>query len=184
MTNDQGSDAAAIQPTSFEDLIKKVHDKDICGECGGCVSFCSAADIGAIEMRENEPPHYSNQENCLHCGICYLICPSTFELDKDLNKRFDFKAPIGNYSKVLSVQASDPDIQTKGTDGGAVTATLLALLENNLIDGAIVSKQISPFQRIPFFAKNKEEILESAGTYYDPLRSSESTTLLSRLFQN
>ena len=33
------------KPKSFEDLIKEVHEKGICGECGGCVSFCSAAEI-------------------------------------------------------------------------------------------------------------------------------------------
>lgn len=24
---------------SFKDLIKEIHDKDICQQCGGCVSF-------------------------------------------------------------------------------------------------------------------------------------------------
>jgi len=154
-------------PKSFDDLIKDVHERNICGECGGCVSFCSAADIGAIEMTQEGPPHYSNKENCLHCGICYLICPSTFELDRELYERFDYKDPIGNWSKVLTLQASDPEIRKRATDGGAVTATLLALLENNLIDGALVSKRIGPFKRVPFFARTKQDIIEAAGISYD-----------------
>ncbi|MFX1279891.1 MAG: Coenzyme F420 hydrogenase/dehydrogenase, beta subunit C-terminal domain [Promethearchaeota archaeon] len=167
MAEDPQTKKSDVMPKSFEDLIKQVHEKDICGECGGCVSFCSAADIGAIEMSEEGPPHYSNKDNCLHCGICYLICPETFELDKGLNIKYEYKPPIGNWIKILTAQASDPKIREVATDGGVVTAILISLLENNLINGALISKRINSFQRIPFFAKTREEILEAAGTYYD-----------------
>ena len=167
MAKDPTPKMSDIMPKSFEDLIKDVHEKDICGECGGCVSFCTAAEIGAIEMTEHGPPHYSNEENCLHCGICYLICPETFELDNELNRKYDFKPPIGNWLKIVTAQAKDPKIREIATDGGVVTAILIALLENNLINGALISKRVSSFQRIPFFAKSREEILEAAGTYYD-----------------
>ncbi len=167
MTDNHSLNINEESPKSFEDLIKEVHEKDICGECGGCVSFCSAADIGAIEMTEDGPPHYSNEENCLHCGICYLICPETFELNSELNKKYNFKPPIGHWTKVVSAQAKNPKIREVATDGGVVTAILIALLDNNLINGALISKRINSFQRIPFFAKNKEEILEAAGTYYE-----------------
>jgi len=167
MTDNHSLNLNEELPKSFEDLIKEVHEKDICGECGGCVSFCSAADIGAIEMTEDGPPHYSNEENCLHCGICYLICPETFELNSELNKKYNFKPPIGHWAKIVSAQAKSPKIRKVATDGGVVTAILIALLENNLINGALISKRINSFQRIPFFAKSKEEILEAAGTYYE-----------------
>ena len=161
MAEDPTTKRSDIKPKSFEDLIKDVHEKDICGECGGCVSFCSAAEIGAIEMTEDGPPHYSNKDNCLHCGICYLICPETFELDNELNKKYNFRAPIGNWLKIVSAQAKDPKIREVATDGGVVTAILIALLENNLINGALISKRISSFQRIPFFSQKKQEIIDS-----------------------
>ncbi|MFX1376454.1 MAG: Coenzyme F420 hydrogenase/dehydrogenase, beta subunit C-terminal domain [Promethearchaeota archaeon] len=167
MAEEPTAKKSEVMPKSFEDLIKDVHEKDICGECGGCVSFCSAAEIGAIEMTEDGPPHYSNKDNCLHCGICYLICPETFELDDELNKKYDYKPPIGNWLKIATAQAKDPKIREIATDGGVVTAILIALLENNLINGALISKKINSFQRIPYFAKTKEDILEAAGTYYD-----------------
>ncbi|MBY8992007.1 MAG: Coenzyme F420 hydrogenase/dehydrogenase, beta subunit C-terminal domain [Candidatus Lokiarchaeota archaeon] len=167
MAEEPTAKRSEVKPKSFEDLIKDVHEKDICGECGGCVSFCSAAEIGAIEMTEDGPPHYANKDNCLHCGICYLICPETFELDKELNKKYDFRAPIGNWLKIVTAQAKDPRIREVATDGGVVTAILIALLEDNLINGALISKRINSFQRVPFFATSKEEILEAAGTYYD-----------------
>ncbi|MFX0175757.1 MAG: Coenzyme F420 hydrogenase/dehydrogenase, beta subunit C-terminal domain [Candidatus Hodarchaeota archaeon] len=156
-----------VIPKSFEDLIKDVHEPGICGVCGGCVSFCSASEIKAIEMSESGPPRYYNKDNCLHCGICYLVCPQTHVLDEELNKRFNYKVSIGNWAKIASGQATSDEIRKKATDGGVVTAILSYLLDKNLIKGAIVSKKEGPFNRVPFFAKTKEDLLEAAGSHYD-----------------
>ncbi|HME51678.1 MAG TPA: Coenzyme F420 hydrogenase/dehydrogenase, beta subunit C-terminal domain [Candidatus Lokiarchaeia archaeon] len=155
-----------VQPKSFEDLIKDVHEKGLCGECGGCVSFCSASELKAIEMSETGPPRYINKDNCLHCGICYLICPQTDVMNEELNAKFDYKPPIGNWVKVASSKAVSSDIVAKATDGGTVTALLVYLLDHNLIDGAIVSMRIGPFMRIPFFAKTREELIEASGSHF------------------
>ncbi|MFW9781102.1 MAG: Coenzyme F420 hydrogenase/dehydrogenase, beta subunit C-terminal domain [Candidatus Heimdallarchaeota archaeon] len=156
-----------VIPKSFEDLIKDVHEPGICGECGGCVSFCSAHDIKAIEMPDEGPPRYYNKENCLKCGICYLVCPQTHVLDEELNKKFNYKTSIGNWVKITSAQANSKEIREKATDGGVVTAVLIYLLEKNLINGAIVSKKEGPFNRFPFFATTKEDLIEAAGSHYD-----------------
>ena len=163
----ENQNSKEVVPKSFEDLIKEVHDIGICGECGGCVSFCSAADLGAIKMSEDGPPQYIDKDNCLHCGICYLICPEIHELNKELNERYKFKFPIGNWLKIVTSKATNLEIQKAGTDGGVVTSILIAMLENNLIDGALVSKRINPFQREPFLATTKEELIEAAGTKFD-----------------
>jgi len=156
-----------VLPKSFEDLIKEVHEAGICGECGGCVSFCSADEIKAIEMSESGPPRYYNKDNCLHCGICYLVCPQTHILDKELNERYMYKVSIGNYTKVASCKTTSDEIHKNASDGGVVTAILTYLLDKKLISGAIVSKRDGPFNRIPFFATTKEELIEAAGSHYD-----------------
>jgi coenzyme F420 hydrogenase subunit beta len=156
-----------VIPKSFEDLIKDVHELGICGECGGCVSFCSAGDIKAIEMSVSGPPKYYNKDNCLKCGICYLVCPQTHVLDEELNKRFQYKTSIGNWAKITSCQATSSAIRKQASDGGAVTAILSYLIDKNLINGAIVSKREGPFNRVPFFATSKEELIEAAGSHYD-----------------
>ncbi len=156
-----------VLPKSFEDLIKDVHEPGICGECGGCVSFCSADEIKAIEMSESGPPRYYNKDNCLHCGICYLVCPQTHVLDIELNKRFNYKVSIGNCEKVTSSQATSEEIRKNATDGGVITGILTYLLDKNLINGAIVSRREGPFNRVPFFATSKEELIEAAGSHYD-----------------
>ncbi len=156
-----------VIPKSFEDLIKDVHEPGICGECGGCVSFCSAGDIKAIEMSVSGPPKYYNKDNCLKCGICYLVCPQTHVLDDELNKKFNYKTSIGNWAKITSCQATSDLIRKQASDGGAVTAILTYLLDKNLINGAIVSKKEGPFNRVPFFASTKQELIEAAGSHYD-----------------
>jgi coenzyme F420 hydrogenase subunit beta len=156
-----------VIPKSFEDLIKEVHELGICGECGGCVSFCSAGELHAIEMSESGPPHYANKDNCLHCGICYLVCPQTHILDKELNKKYKYKVSIGNWRKITSSQATSSEIRINATDGGVVTALLIYLLEKNLINGAMVSKKEGLFNRFPYFATTKQELIDAAGSHYD-----------------
>ncbi|MFW9936617.1 MAG: Coenzyme F420 hydrogenase/dehydrogenase, beta subunit C-terminal domain [Candidatus Thorarchaeota archaeon] len=156
-----------VIPKSFEDLIKDVHEQGICGFCGGCVSFCSASEIKAIEMSESGPPRYYNKDNCLHCGICYLVCPQTHVLDKELNEKYKYKVSIGNWTKITTSQSTSDEIRARATDGGVVTGILTYLLDKNLIKGAIVSKKEGPFNRVPFFARSKEDLIEAAGSHYD-----------------
>jgi len=153
---------------NFEDLIEEVHQKGICQQCGGCVSFCNSMEYDVIGYKEpNSPPEFINKENCLKCGICYHICPQTHVLDDDLNRTFnllDFSSmPLGNICDLYSCQSIDSDFLRHGTDGGVVNALLNFMFEEKLIDGAIVAKTKAPFSREPFLAKNKEDLLSTSG---------------------
>ncbi|MFX1447971.1 MAG: Coenzyme F420 hydrogenase/dehydrogenase, beta subunit C-terminal domain [Promethearchaeota archaeon] len=153
---------------SFEDLIEEVHNKGICQQCGGCVSFCNSMDYDVIGYKEpNSPPVFINKENCLKCGICYHICPQTHVLEDDLNRIFnllDFSSmPLGNICDLYSCQSVDSDLLRHGTDGGVVNALLNFMFQEKLIDGAIVAKTKAPFSREPFFAKSKEDLLSASG---------------------
>ena len=157
---------------TFEDLMKEVHEKGICQECGGCVSFCSSAEYDIIGFKDPySPPEYIHKDQCLECGICYYICPQTHILDEELNKKYkftDFNAmPIGHYQDIYSCQATDNEFLENGTDGGVVNSILDFLIEKSLIDGAIVSKTYSPFSREASFAQNKTDLLQCSGTKLD-----------------
>ncbi len=154
---------------TFQDLIKEVHEKGICQECGGCTSFCSATFENVIGFKEPfSPPEYINKEECLECGICYYICPQTHVLDEDLNKTYQFtnfaSMPLGNFEDIYSCQTNDPEFLKIGTDGGIVNTIINYLLENKIIDGAIVSKFDAPFSRESMFADNKDELFKASGT--------------------
>jgi len=157
---------------TFQDLIEEVHNKGICQECGGCVSFCSSAEFDVIGLRDPyTPPEYINKDKCLECGICYYICPQTHILDDDLNKTYKFKdftsMPIGSYIDIYSCQASDKEFLEHGTDGGVVNSIINFLIEKRLIDGAVVSRTDAPFSREATFADSKYDLLKASGAKLD-----------------
>jgi coenzyme F420 hydrogenase subunit beta len=151
---------------TFADLAKEVVERGICGKCGGCVSFCSAGELNALEMGKNEVPRYLNEDNCIKCGICYLICPQTDTLDIELQEKFGRKSTMEDYRRITSAQTTDKKIREVCTDGGVVTSILLYLLERNLINGAIVSKKTGRFARKAIVARTPEELIEAAGSAF------------------
>lgn len=158
-----------ITSKSFEDLIKEVHEKGICQECGGCVSFCSSAEYDIIGFKDPySPPVYIHKDQCLECGICYYICPQTHILDSELSETYEFSGypsmPLGNVRAIYSCQAKDETFLKVGTDGGVVNSIINFLLEKKQIEGAVVSKTDAPLLRKAAFATNKEDLINSAGT--------------------
>lgn len=151
---------------SFDFLQKDVIDRGICGRCGGCVSFCTANRIGALEAGEDGLPRYKNREECLECGLCYLICPQTADLNEDMKEHFNWKAPIGQVADAFSMRAADTQIWDVATDGGVVTALLIDMLQNDVIDGAVVSRREGIFNRQSVVATTPEELIEAAGSSF------------------
>jgi len=151
---------------SFRDLAREVVEKGICGKCGGCVSFCSAGEFNALKIGENDLPQYINEDNCLKCGICYLICPQTDTLNVELQEKFGWKLPIGDFQRITSARTTNKEIKGICTDGGVVTSLLLYLLDRNLINGVLVSKKTGRFARKAIIARTPEELIEAAGSTF------------------
>lgn len=154
---------------TFFDLKQEVRAKGLCHGCGGCVTFCTAINYGALTMGDDHIPRYKSVEKCIDCGLCYKICPAVDELDDQVKRNVEWSAPMGRILQVSVAQAKDKQIQQRGTDGGVVTSLLLHLLERGHIDGAIVSKQ-TPEGRKPWLATSPEEIIEAAGSHFDNLQ--------------
>ncbi len=147
---------------TFRDLQEEVVRKGICTQCGACVSFCSAGRLNALELDEDGFPRYADEDKCLRCGICYLICPLTGDLDVEVRRRFGWRPPVGTVQTITSARATDAAILSVAADGGVVTALLLYMLENYLIQGAIVSRKTTPFTREPLIATSREELISAA----------------------
>jgi coenzyme F420 hydrogenase subunit beta len=150
----------------FSDLQQDVIAKGLCGKCGGCYSFCSAGELNAIHIGPDELPAFSDESKCIKCGICHLICPQTTTLNQDLKQKFGWEVPIGVVREITSARTTDPRIAKVCTDGGVVTALLTYLLDQALIEGAIVSKKIDPITRQAVMAFTRNEIISAAGSGY------------------
>ena len=151
----------------FRHLKTEVQDRNFCGKCGGCVSFCSAGNLGALGVDPEGMPVLVDESKCLQCGICYMICPNTYDLDEEVKKKTNWEAPIGQIKDLASAQTTNPVVAGRCTDGGVVTSLLIYLLDNHLIDGALVSRSDGPFHRSPMLATTGEEIVSAAGSHYD-----------------
>ena len=154
----------STQQRSFDDLQRDVISTGSCSQCGGCVSFCSANRLGALEISPDGVPKYLDEEKCLKCGLCYSICTQIDELDQELEEKFDWVPPMGRYGRVASARTTNHEIRNVCTDGGVVTSLLMYMLDYNLIDGAVVSRFVGPFNRVPVIATDREDILNSAGS--------------------
>jgi coenzyme F420 hydrogenase subunit beta len=152
---------------TFHDLEREVQRYNFCGKCGGCVAFCSADNLGALKVGPDGMPVFADEEKCLKCGICYMICPNIRDLDEELKKKTKWEPPIGPIKDLVSAQTTNPTVGERCTDGGVVTSLLLYLLDNHMIDGALVSKSDGPFHRGPMLATSGEEVVSASGSHYD-----------------
>lgn len=152
---------------TFFNLIQEVQKPGLCHRCGGCVTFCTAINYGALELDEDGKPRYADMEKCIECGLCYSICPEIGEYEDEVRRRAAWSEPNGRIIETTVARAADPEVRKVATDGGVVTAMLLHLFENGRIDGAIVARQGESFARTPALAVSKEDILSAAGFFFD-----------------
>lgn len=73
---------------------------------------------------------------------------------------------IGKVIKVWIGFAQDRQVRQNAASGGIITGSLLGLMEQGFIDGAVVTKSDFPHGGISYFAQNKDDILQSAGSIY------------------
>jgi len=152
---------------TFFNLIQEVQKPGLCHRCGGCVTFCTAVNYGALDLDEQGNPYYSEIDKCIECGLCHAICPEIDELDEETKRLVSWSAPVGRIMETTVARAVDPAVRARATDGGAVTALLLHLFETGRIDGAVVTRPVNLYQREPFLAQSKQDIVESAGFQID-----------------
>lgn len=152
---------------TFFDLVQEVQKPGLCHRCGGCVTFCTAVNYGALELDPDGKPRYGEIEKCIECGLCYSICPEIDEYEEEVRRKAAWSAPNGRIIETSVARARNPEILEKGTDGGVVTAILLHLFDSGRIDGAIVTRPAGPFQRRPSLAVSHEDIAAAAGFYFD-----------------
>jgi len=152
---------------TFENLMEEVQKPGLCHRCGGCVTFCSAVNYGALELDGNGKPQYKDVNKCTECGICHAICPENDELTDEIRLNVGWKPPIGRILELTIARAKDPRVLKNATDGGVVTGLILKLFDDRLIDGAIVTRPVDRFHREPHLALTRDEIINAAGFFFD-----------------
>jgi coenzyme F420 hydrogenase subunit beta len=153
----------------MSELLKKTVDGNLCHGCGGCAAI---APVGSIAMTMTETG--------------FLRPKPLRPLSKDFDRRFSQicsgrrivrNSRTSNYhvswGPLISAEvgyAVDDDVRFRGSSGGMLTAILIHLLENKIVDSVIQTKADpkDPVGNITVVSSNRDDILASIGSRYAP----------------
>ncbi|MGE0879703.1 MAG: Coenzyme F420 hydrogenase/dehydrogenase, beta subunit C-terminal domain [Acidimicrobiia bacterium] len=166
----------------WKELYDEVVTSGLCTGCAGCVVACPHDVIGYNHESGGYRPFHLEEElgvdNCVHgekgCTSCTRACPRFRNWETEANTHLfaEDRQPdqmYGIYKDLLLCRASDDFVHQNGQDGGFVSALLIWAMEQGYIDGALASfleGDGSTWVAKPGVARNKEEIIASAGSRY------------------
>jgi coenzyme F420 hydrogenase subunit beta len=166
----------------WAELFTEVVTSGLCTGCAGCVVACPHDVLGYDDQNGVYRPYHLEDElgpsDCGHgqrgCTSCTRACPRfrswETEIDTYLYGRERLAEEVEGVAKdVFLARATDPELLTKGQDGGLVSAILLWCLEHDRIDAALVSwleGDGTSWKALPGLARTREEILATAGSRY------------------
>ena len=159
--------------------ISFVVEHDLCTGCGICVNSCVSKAI-VMSVKKGRFLPSVNKENCKNargCHRCLDTCPGIGVDLIGLSEKFflsnDTKNDVllGRYLKSYMGYSEDINIRNDSSSGGLVSRFLIWLLENYIIDGAVVTRfdKKNPLKVESFIATNKEDILSAKGSKYSPV---------------
>ena len=124
--------------------ISEVVESKVCSGCGMCVSACPKM---AVEIGEESLPTVS--DDCNECGICIEICPRVempyTEIEMALaakNQAEEYDSLLGYFIRIYLARSSDESIRRVSYSGGTTTSFVKYLLENGLIDAALLTDKV------------------------------------------
>ena len=161
-----------MQQKTIEYIVKE----GLCTGCGTCAAICPKDAIDMIiEPYKSVYFPQLNDNKCTKCGICVKYCSGKFIDFKSMNKEVFGKEPddtlIGNFQNCYFGYSSNKDIRYNSASGGFVTHLLIYLLEENIIQGALVTgmNNNKPLEPLPYIARTKEEIISASKSKYCPV---------------
>jgi coenzyme F420 hydrogenase subunit beta len=162
----------------FPENVKWVVENDLCTGCGLCKVACPRK---AIKMTYDNKRGLIlpivDEKICSKCGICLEVCPGFKVDDKLYLQIFNYKPSsiVGNYKNAYIGFAKDQELRFSSTSGGIVTALLTYLLEERVIDGAVVTKmdEFNPPIAKCFIATTARELFLASGSKYCPVSLAE-----------
>jgi len=155
--------------------IEHVLENGNCHQCGVCVGVCPTKAITLAQDEKKGLFPVFHRSLCTDCDLCYIACPGE-EFDWNALQKSTFglvpeDKELGYYREVWSGYTNWREIRQKGASGGVVTGLLIALLERNEIDGAVVVKmdEERPLEPKVFIARTATEILQAQQSKYLPV---------------
>jgi coenzyme F420 hydrogenase subunit beta len=170
----------------WKELYEEVITTGLCTGCAGCVIACPHDVIGYDHVEKGYRPYHLEDElgptDCVHgvkgCTSCTRACPRFRAWEPEANMHLfgrdrEPDEMYGIAKDLLLCRATEQMVFKMGQDGGFVSAMLIWAMEEGYIDCALTSflakdgsDDGTSWQAVPGLARNKEEILASAGSRY------------------
>ncbi|WP_101294994.1 Coenzyme F420 hydrogenase/dehydrogenase, beta subunit C-terminal domain [Halegenticoccus soli] len=152
--------------TWFMELDAAVIDADRCIQCGTCVAACPS---DSIAVGDDGLPELVKM--CTGCSLCWDFCPRgglRYERQWKITGGEDNVTGAGDPITEFSAKVTE-EWRENAQDGGVVTSVLCHLLDAGEIDGALVATESDeePWKAESFLATTPEELVESAGSFYN-----------------
>ncbi len=163
----------SISGNVYQRLREEVVDRGLCTHCGTCAGLSNGSVIMARESR-GPLPVSRRDDAALLTELAYQVCPGLGVDYPDMFRWLFDSLPenwlIGVYRKLFLGHSSIPMIRRNGSSGGVITQTLLYLLKNDLIDGAVVLRHGEPetWLSTPIIAQSAAQIEAAAQSVYVP----------------
>ena len=158
---------------AVELLRQRVIHPGLCTGCGACVGL----DVSRTAMMKATPlgpvPHFGDATRLP--PLAFECCPGKGLDYPELHTRVYGQPPknwlTGPTIAVRTGHASDEAVRRNGASGGVLTQVLIYLLEQQLIDAAVVVRQGVPVpeEARVVFATTRAEILAAAQSVYIPV---------------
>lgn len=168
--------------SSYKDLIKHVITKRLCCYCGTCVGICPKDVLVAVD----EEITIAAPQACIECGLCFKSCPG-YGFDYHtatrniFQKEYENGSILGNYRKIAKGYAADNSISHTASSGGLLTAVILYLLKNKLINGVIGIAIEGKNKYKPAILSSEEEIVAAMQSKYTFIPVNEAIKYMDKI---
>lgn len=158
---------------------------ELCTGCGICEGSCPKNAI-TTGVKEGVFRPVLDKNKCIDCGRCVKTCPgfgiNLMDIARDLYNDYGIQQDkmVGRYLKCFTGYSNDNDLRYHAASGGVLSQFLIWLLENDKIDGAVVTKfdKDAPLKVKTFIATTKEDILSARGSKYAPVSHQKTAQLI------
>jgi len=155
--------------------IEKVWNDNLCTGCGTCAGICGFDAVKMVRTTNGLFKPVVDSSKCNDCSLCIESCPGHSVDFVKLNEFVFNDMPedsfLGYLGNCYLGHCTDKEIRWKAASGGIVTGLLVFMLEEKIIDGALVirMKENNPLEPEPFIARTREEIIAAATSKYCPV---------------
>ena len=154
--------------------------QDLCTGCGVCQGACPTGALTIKATKSGEFRPIIDEKKCNNskgCHRCYDSCPGVgvnllyFAKENFKDEGVQEDKMVGRYLKCFTGYSNDEKIRYHSASGGMITQFLIWLLENNLIDGAVVTKfdNNNALMVSSYIATTRDEVIAARSSKYAPV---------------